>query len=152
MSDQRTCDVCGRENGTLSPWFVSNPGGGSALEVMMCNECWESVNAGNIVTSTRMTDAAARIAVARAGGALPNPEAAMEANPAPRDPWRHRSAGLSCATCMWYVPKERSGPSHPDDPEVGRCRRHAPTMNGYPVVFRTDWCGEHKLDENRVTR
>ena len=31
---------------------------------------------------------------------------------------------------------------------VGRCRRHAPTMNGYPVVFVQDWCGDHKLNEN----
>jgi len=21
-------------------------------------------------------------------------------------------------------------------------------MSGYPVVFDTDWCGDHKLDEN----
>lgn len=23
-------------------------------------------------------------------------------------------------------------------------------MNGYPVVFETDWCGDHKLDENKL--
>ena len=57
------------------------------------------------------------------------------------DPWKHRSAGMLCATCMWYVPKERKG----DADSIGRCRRHAPTMNGYPVVFPTDWCGDHKL-------
>jgi hypothetical protein len=33
---------------------------------------------------------------------------------------------------------------------VGRCRRHAPTMNGYPVVFEDDWCGDHKLDESKI--
>jgi len=27
----------------------------------------------------------------------------------------------------------------------GRCRRHAPTMTGYPVVFENDSCGDHKL-------
>ncbi len=61
-----------------------------------------------------------------------------------RDPWKHRSAGMKCATCMYFVPKA------PDSGEVklGRCRRHAPTINGYPVVFLTDWCGDHKLDEN----
>lgn len=32
---------------------------------------------------------------------------------------------------------------------IGRCRRHAPTMSGFPVVFDTDWCGDHKLDETR---
>jgi hypothetical protein len=33
---------------------------------------------------------------------------------------------------------------------IGRCRRHAPTMNGYPVVHPTDWCGDHKLDETKI--
>jgi hypothetical protein len=34
--------------------------------------------------------------------------------------------------------------------QLGRCRRHAPTMNGYPAVFEDDWCGDHKLDENKI--
>ena len=38
----------------------------------------------------------------------------------------------------------------PDRPIVGRCRKHAPTMNGYPVVFMNDWCGDHKLDETKI--
>jgi len=66
-----------------------------------------------------------------------------------RDPWKHRSAGMRCATCMWFVVKDPG-----DEParagergEVGRCRRHCPTMNGYPVVFASDWCGDHKLNE-----
>lgn len=37
-----------------------------------------------------------------------------------------------------------------DDQRIGRCRRYAPTMNGYPVVFTHDWCGDHKLDEGKV--
>jgi hypothetical protein len=57
------------------------------------------------------------------------------------DPWQHRSAGMRCETCMWFVKKKGS---------VGRCRRHAPTMNGYPVVYENDWCGDHKLDETSV--
>lgn len=32
--------------------------------------------------------------------------------------------------------------------QLGRCRRHAPTMNGYPVVTNRDWCGDHKLAED----
>lgn len=31
---------------------------------------------------------------------------------------------------------------------VGRCRRHAPTMQGWPVMYDSDWCGDHKLNEN----
>lgn len=62
------------------------------------------------------------------------------------DPWAHRSAGMSCATCMWAVAKVS------DDGEVyvGRCRKHAPTVSGYPVVYMSDWCGDHKLDENKL--
>ena len=59
-----------------------------------------------------------------------------------KDPWKHRSKGMVCATCMWCVMKDKT--------KLGRCRRHAPTMNGYPAVFETDWCGDHKLDENKL--
>lgn len=67
------------------------------------------------------------------------------------DPWVHRSSGMKCRTCMWFVGKEPQAltvtvKSH----EVGRCRRHAPTMGGYPVVYMTDWCGDHRLDENKI--
>jgi len=58
-----------------------------------------------------------------------------------RDPWVHRSSMMSCGTCMWFVAKGA----------LGRCRRHAPTMSGYPVVFPSDWCGDHKLDETVFT-
>ena len=60
-----------------------------------------------------------------------------------KDNWHHRSNGMRCNRCMWFVRKETLTPSN-----IGRCRRHAPTMNGYPVVFMSDWCGDHKLDEN----
>jgi hypothetical protein len=56
------------------------------------------------------------------------------------DPWKHRSKGMKCSTCMWFVEKS----------VIGRCRRHAPTMSGYPVVYPEDWCGDHKLDERSV--
>lgn len=60
----------------------------------------------------------------------------------PVDPWAHRSDGMRCRTCMWFVSKD---PGYGAD--VGRCRRHAPTMSGYPVVFQSDWCGDHRLSE-----
>jgi hypothetical protein len=63
------------------------------------------------------------------------------------DNWKHRSAGMRCKTCIWFVGK---GPFEAQVADIGRCRRHAPTMNGYPVVFGTDWCGDHKLDENKL--
>lgn len=69
----------------------------------------------------------------------------------PADPWMHRSDGMRCRTCLWFVSKQPQAltvtvKSH----EVGRCRRHAPTMGGYPVVYMTDWCGDHRLDENKI--
>jgi hypothetical protein len=62
----------------------------------------------------------------------------------PKDPWARRSDGMKCESCMWFAPK--GGP----DATLGRCRRRAPTMNGYPVVFQSDWCGDHKLDEEKL--
>ena len=75
------------------------------------------------------------------------------------DPWLHRSTGMRCETCMWYLEKVGNAPSEPKKPEeavvdravrIGRCRRHAPTMNGYPVVYENDWCGDHKLNEKAM--
>ena len=68
------------------------------------------------------------------------------------DNWKHRSESMKCRTCMWFVIKQHDEPNPAVDREhfIGRCRRHAPTMNGYPVVFTDDWCGDHKLDENKV--
>jgi len=57
------------------------------------------------------------------------------------DPWKNRAQKMVCETCIYYVPKGEKA-------LVGRCRRHAPTMKGYPVVYPNDWCGEHKLNEN----
>lgn len=61
------------------------------------------------------------------------------------DPWAHRSIGMRCRTCMFYVEKVDEANKDMGAQKVGRCRRHAPTMNGYPVVYEIDWCGDHKL-------
>lgn len=58
------------------------------------------------------------------------------------DNWIHRSKNMKCKTCMWYCPK--------GDYDLGRCRKHSPTMNGYPVVFSDDWCGDHKINEEAI--
>jgi len=57
-----------------------------------------------------------------------------------KDNWQHRSLTMKCMTCMWFVPKVNS--------KIGRCRRHAPTMSGFPAVYDSDWCGDHKIDES----
>ena len=69
------------------------------------------------------------------------------------DNWRHRLQGMRCSTCMWFVPKMPTIDSHADRKLVrfiGRCRRHAPTTSGWPVMFATDFCGDHKIDEEKV--
>lgn len=69
----------------------------------------------------------------------------------PQDPWKHRSQGMQCRTCMWFVVKQSDGRDVGSTTgAIGRCRRHAPTMSGFPTVFEKDWCGDHKLDENKV--
>lgn len=66
----------------------------------------------------------------------------------PSDRWAHRSQKMRCETCMWFVVKFGGKPVD-RLAELGRCRRHAPTMTGYPAVFSGDWCGDHKLDETK---
>lgn len=67
------------------------------------------------------------------------------------DKW-DRKTDFGCSSCMFYVPKKQHSTSgDPTAPSCeGRCRRHAPTMKGYPVVFLEDWCGEHKRGSNPV--
>lgn len=65
------------------------------------------------------------------------------------DPWVHRSQGMKCRSCMWFLGKPSNGAPDPVRGPLGRCRRHAPTTNGFPAVFATDFCGDHKLDENK---
>ena len=70
---------------------------------------------------------------------------------------------MRCKTCMWFVPKVpgmrlcpnpmdfgRTQIEVPKPYDLGRCRRHAPTMSGWPVVFVNDWCGDHKIDEEKI--
>lgn len=63
------------------------------------------------------------------------------------DNWQHRAANIRCKTCMWFVPKI---PKANISEHIGRCRHDAPTLKGWPVMFRTDWCGSHKLDETKL--
>lgn len=53
-----------------------------------------------------------------------------------KDNWPASKETHCCGTCRSFVRKEEI---------LGRCRRNAPTMSGFPVVFETDWCDEHKL-------
>lgn len=61
------------------------------------------------------------------------------------DNWANRKNNMICDTCIFYVRKEGFV-----NPPGGRCRRHAPTLSGWPVIFKTDWCGDHKLAGNET--
>lgn len=68
------------------------------------------------------------------------------------DNWKDRNVGMQCRTCMWFAAKVSGDNPNNETKEIniGRCRKHAPTMKGYPVVWRSDWCGDHKLDETKI--
>jgi hypothetical protein len=65
------------------------------------------------------------------------------------DNWKHRAKTMLCQTCMWFAEKAPAEDAA-TVPVIGRCRKKAPTMSGWPVMYTTDWCGEHKLDENKI--
>lgn len=51
-----------------------------------------------------------------------------------------RQTGFCCRSCAFCVPNNE---------ELGRCRRNAPTMKGFPVVYLdSDFCGDHKIGSN----
>jgi hypothetical protein len=66
-----------------------------------------------------------------------------------QDNWKNRSVGMRCGTCRVFVPKPTKAVQGQDH-VIGRCRALPPTMKGWPVVFSDDWCGEHKLDEEKI--
>ena len=68
---------------------------------------------------------------------------------APEDHWQHRAGNMRCFTCMWFLKKLCSDPGK-ITLTIGRCRKHAPTICGWPAVFGDDWCGDHKIDEEKI--
>src|SRR3972149_11847709 len=62
------------------------------------------------------------------------------------DNWQNRSVTMRCGFCIYFVPKGAPIAG------LGRCRRHAPTLNGWPAVFVSDFCGDHKLDDVVLAR
>lgn len=58
-----------------------------------------------------------------------------------QDNWQGRAQGMKCITCIWFCPKKGA---------LGRCRKHAPGEKGWVPVYETDWCGDHRIDENKI--
>ena len=53
-----------------------------------------------------------------------------------QDNWKDQ-ASFCCKTCMYYVAKSDN---------IGRCRYYPPKpVQGFVVMFPTDFCGQHKL-------
>jgi hypothetical protein len=66
------------------------------------------------------------------------------------DIWVDRSTKMLCGTCMFFNQKKTHRVQTADH-YIGRCKRHAPTMMGFPVVWSDDGgCGDHKLDETKI--
>lgn len=67
------------------------------------------------------------------------------------DLWSDRGAGRRCEHCMFWVekvPKRATGKNYTI---IGRCRRNAPVVEkGYPTSYPDDWCGEFKMDEEKI--
>ena len=53
------------------------------------------------------------------------------------DNWRKGNNRYICNTCAHYLNY--------------RCRKHAPRgLEGWPAVFPTDYCGDHKMDKHTM--
>lgn len=67
------------------------------------------------------------------------------------DLWKDRHLNRRCENCMYWLEKEPKKPSSKTYTIIGRCRRNAPIVQtGYPTTYPDDWCGEHKLDEEKI--
>lgn len=63
------------------------------------------------------------------------------------DNWKHRSQAMRyhCSTCVFFVSNRFAPELH-----CGNCHASAPGPDGWPVVNESHWCGDHKLDEEKV--
>lgn len=59
-----------------------------------------------------------------------------------QDNWPSHEQTHTCKFCMWFVNKNQT--------VLGRCRKRAPTLDGWPAVYESDWCGEHKMDGSHL--
>jgi hypothetical protein len=67
-----------------------------------------------------------------------------------KDNWINKEKKRICKTCVSYIEKEtiEDGNTHTI---IGRCRKNAPVVGkGFPTVYPDDWCGDHKLDADKI--
>jgi len=53
----------------------------------------------------------------------------------------------TCGTCMFFALKEPTKKLHN---RIGNCRFHASQEDGHHAVFDSGWCGDYKVDENKI--
>lgn len=58
-----------------------------------------------------------------------------------KDNWVAGAERHTCKFCLWFKPKTNG---------LGRCIFNAPTIKGFPAVYETDTCGQHKLDDKKL--
>jgi hypothetical protein len=54
---------------------------------------------------------------------------------------------IACQSCRWFLRRTKGKDPMP----FGLCRRHAPTMQGHPVVWEQDSCGDYMPREEGGT-
>lgn len=52
------------------------------------------------------------------------------------DNWNNRAVQFTCKNCLFFVDRGQG---------LGRCRKHAPTHDGWPTMYESDWCGDHRI-------
>ena len=124
----------------IENWFKRD---GHTSESWMADRLIEYINYLECMKGDHMSATTAIPQPAGSGGSIGSPHGDC-------DNWKHRSKRMKCATCMFFVLKASSRARTLGDPEPGRCRRRAPTLNGWPFVWESDWCGDHKMDEEKA--
>lgn len=67
-------------------------------------------------------------------------------------------AEKTCETCRFFVAKASGigvgtgGRAEVVTPGPSRCHAHAPTVAGWPLVAKDDWCGEYKPSRDEMLR
>jgi len=58
---------------------------------------------------------------------------------------------MKCEKCIYFVEaKKETFEIYEPDKSIGTCRFNPPSFEGFPKVSSNDWCGQHKLDENKL--
>jgi hypothetical protein len=57
---------------------------------------------------------------------------------------------VRCVSCVFFQPLLHSDVKEGDQIRLGKCRKNAPTVAGFPQVLPYEFCGEHRLDAEKL--